>query len=177
MLLELLLEFHAWAAARPTHVSEEAAERLEKEVKALQEMEREQGTSPPSPFPRARSPSPAPSACEAFAGRRSPPSARAAPWSSPGRALTVLCCRKDAAEARRVYRPDQACSRCAHWTCNLTVKTVVRRCLASWSFLARIIWLLVDLYFLPSLCSGASRNHSHNLTKIRSGASRRPTPH
>ncbi|KAI0760207.1 hypothetical protein C8Q74DRAFT_1294662 [Fomes fomentarius] len=42
MLLELILDFHAWSAARPTHESERTADMLEKEVKVLMEAEKEQ---------------------------------------------------------------------------------------------------------------------------------------
>ncbi|RPD75533.1 hypothetical protein L226DRAFT_47340 [Lentinus tigrinus ALCF2SS1-7] len=42
MLLELIIEFHAWSAARPTFESERTADALEKEVKALVEAEKEQ---------------------------------------------------------------------------------------------------------------------------------------
>ncbi|RPD61248.1 hypothetical protein L227DRAFT_610295 [Lentinus tigrinus ALCF2SS1-6] len=45
MLLELIIEFHAWSAARPTFESERTADALEKEVKALVEAEKEQGRS------------------------------------------------------------------------------------------------------------------------------------
>ncbi|PIL23464.1 hypothetical protein GSI_14775 [Ganoderma sinense ZZ0214-1] len=56
MLLELIIDFHAWAAARPAHEGEKMADLLEKEVKTLRDAEKEQGTSPLS------SPSPPPSA-------------------------------------------------------------------------------------------------------------------
>ena len=45
MLLELMLEFHAWSTARPAHESDTAADTLEKEVKVVIELEKEQGTS------------------------------------------------------------------------------------------------------------------------------------
>ena len=35
MLLELMLEFHAWSTARPAHESDTAADTLEKEVKVV----------------------------------------------------------------------------------------------------------------------------------------------
>ncbi|KAI0356100.1 hypothetical protein OH77DRAFT_1424427 [Trametes cingulata] len=42
MLLELILDFHAWSAARPTLESDRTADTLEKEIKALREAEKEQ---------------------------------------------------------------------------------------------------------------------------------------
>ncbi|KAI0366823.1 hypothetical protein BV20DRAFT_971330 [Pilatotrama ljubarskyi] len=42
MLLELILDFHAWSAARPTHESDKTADTLEKEIKSLREAEKEQ---------------------------------------------------------------------------------------------------------------------------------------
>ncbi|PCH35231.1 hypothetical protein WOLCODRAFT_139815 [Wolfiporia cocos MD-104 SS10] len=42
MLLELVLEFHAWSTARPMHESDRTADALEKEVKAVVELEKEQ---------------------------------------------------------------------------------------------------------------------------------------
>ncbi|KAI0631092.1 hypothetical protein C8Q77DRAFT_1074956 [Trametes polyzona] len=53
MLLELILEFHAWSAARPMYESDKTADTLEQEVKALREAEKDQGrsllSSTPSP--------------------------------------------------------------------------------------------------------------------------------
>ncbi|KAI1786730.1 hypothetical protein LXA43DRAFT_1032672 [Ganoderma leucocontextum] len=57
MLLELIIDFHAWSAARPAHEGEKMADLLEKEVKTLRDAEKDQGTSAPPP-----SPSPSPSA-------------------------------------------------------------------------------------------------------------------
>ncbi|KAI0720670.1 hypothetical protein C8T65DRAFT_567094 [Cerioporus squamosus] len=45
MLLELIIDFHAWSAARPLSESDKTADVLEKEVKSLVEAEKEQGTS------------------------------------------------------------------------------------------------------------------------------------
>ncbi|KAH9840550.1 uncharacterized protein C8Q71DRAFT_412560 [Rhodofomes roseus] len=42
MLLELMLEFHAWSTARPAHESDTTADALEKEVKTVIELEKEQ---------------------------------------------------------------------------------------------------------------------------------------
>ncbi|KAI0327225.1 hypothetical protein GY45DRAFT_1284118 [Cubamyces sp. BRFM 1775] len=42
MLLELILDFHAWSAARPAHETDKAADSLEKELKGLQNTEQEQ---------------------------------------------------------------------------------------------------------------------------------------
>ncbi|KAI0656870.1 hypothetical protein C8Q70DRAFT_1006476 [Cubamyces menziesii] len=42
MLLELILDFHAWSAARPAHETDKAADALEKEIKGLQNTEQEQ---------------------------------------------------------------------------------------------------------------------------------------
>ncbi|KAF9816589.1 hypothetical protein IEO21_03990 [Rhodonia placenta] len=49
MLLELMLEFHAWSTARSAHESDKTADALEKEVKAVMELEQEQGMSSSSP--------------------------------------------------------------------------------------------------------------------------------
>ncbi|TCD60224.1 hypothetical protein EIP91_010532 [Steccherinum ochraceum] len=43
MLLELMLDFHAWAAARPSTEAERNAELLEKGINGLLETEKEQG--------------------------------------------------------------------------------------------------------------------------------------
>ena len=45
MLLELMLEVHAWSTARPAHESDATADTLEKEVKVVIGLEKEQGTS------------------------------------------------------------------------------------------------------------------------------------
>ncbi|TBU25632.1 hypothetical protein BD311DRAFT_727575 [Dichomitus squalens] len=45
MLLELIIEFHAWSSARPIHESDKMADVLEKEIKGLRNIESEQGTS------------------------------------------------------------------------------------------------------------------------------------
>lgn len=45
MLLELIIDFHAWSAARPTFASDKTADALEKEIKSLLEIEKEQGRS------------------------------------------------------------------------------------------------------------------------------------
>ncbi|TBU51177.1 hypothetical protein BD310DRAFT_963153 [Dichomitus squalens] len=45
MLLELIIEFHAWSSARPMHESDQMADVLEKEIKGLRNIESEQGTS------------------------------------------------------------------------------------------------------------------------------------
>ncbi|KAI0676474.1 hypothetical protein C8Q78DRAFT_24610 [Trametes maxima] len=42
MLLELVLDFHAWSAARPTFESDKTADALEKEMQAFREAEDEQ---------------------------------------------------------------------------------------------------------------------------------------
>ncbi|OCH86503.1 hypothetical protein OBBRIDRAFT_797125 [Obba rivulosa] len=42
MILELMLEFHAWSTARPSYESDRTADSLEQEVKAVIEMEKEQ---------------------------------------------------------------------------------------------------------------------------------------
>ncbi len=63
MLLELILDFHVWSAARPMQESDKTADTLEKEVQTIREAEKEQGRSRTSP-----------SACTApthrFVGRR-----------------------------------------------------------------------------------------------------------
>ena len=43
MLLELMLEFHAWSTARPTHESDVTAGNLEKDINKIIETENEQG--------------------------------------------------------------------------------------------------------------------------------------
>ncbi|EKM58114.1 uncharacterized protein PHACADRAFT_89911, partial [Phanerochaete carnosa HHB-10118-sp] len=45
MLIELMLEFHAWSTARPVYASETTAEALEKEIHDIIETENEQGRS------------------------------------------------------------------------------------------------------------------------------------
>ncbi|KAK7676160.1 hypothetical protein QCA50_020871 [Cerrena zonata] len=54
MLLELMLDFHAWSSARPLHESDKTADRLEKEINELMETEKDQGmfsaSSPPPSF-------------------------------------------------------------------------------------------------------------------------------
>ncbi|TFK88489.1 hypothetical protein K466DRAFT_585527 [Polyporus arcularius HHB13444] len=42
MLLELVIDFHAWSAARPVFESDKTADVLEKEVKSLVDTEKEQ---------------------------------------------------------------------------------------------------------------------------------------
>lgn len=68
MLLELILDFHAWSAARPTHESERTADMLEKEVKVLMEAEKEQGRCLSAPIPSSSSSS----ASRSVVGRRTP---------------------------------------------------------------------------------------------------------
>ncbi|KAK7676165.1 hypothetical protein QCA50_020876 [Cerrena zonata] len=45
MLLELMLDFHAWSSARPLHESDKTADRLEKEINELIETEKDQDSS------------------------------------------------------------------------------------------------------------------------------------
>lgn len=45
MLIELVLEFHAWSTSRPTQESDATADRLEKEINVVMELEKEQGRS------------------------------------------------------------------------------------------------------------------------------------
>ncbi len=56
MLLELVIDFHAWSAARPVFESDKTADVLEKEVKSLVDTEKEQGMSSSS-MSISRSPS------------------------------------------------------------------------------------------------------------------------
>ena len=51
MLLELMLDFHAWSSARPMHESDKTADALEKEINELMETEKDQGMSTPSQPP------------------------------------------------------------------------------------------------------------------------------
>ncbi|KAH9855322.1 hypothetical protein C2E23DRAFT_874858 [Lenzites betulinus] len=53
MLLELILDFHAWSAARPMYESDKNADTLEKAVRTLRDAEKDQGRSYPSPSSRA----------------------------------------------------------------------------------------------------------------------------
>lgn len=46
MLLNLLLEFHAWSTSRPDHESAVAGDTLFEETQALLSREKEQGMSP-----------------------------------------------------------------------------------------------------------------------------------
>lgn len=53
MLIELMLEFHAWSTARPAHESESTAQALEKEIMEVVAIENEQGrSSVPLPPPQ-----------------------------------------------------------------------------------------------------------------------------
>ncbi|KDQ58435.1 hypothetical protein JAAARDRAFT_128837 [Jaapia argillacea MUCL 33604] len=45
MLLDLMMEFHAWSTARPAQEANQAAETLEREIKAIMDLEKEQGRS------------------------------------------------------------------------------------------------------------------------------------
>lgn len=47
MLLDVILETHAWAAARPKHESHAAVQKFEKKISEVMEVEKEQGMSPP----------------------------------------------------------------------------------------------------------------------------------
>jgi hypothetical protein len=42
-----MIEFHAWAAARPAHEREKTTEGLENEINVTIDMQKEQGTSTP----------------------------------------------------------------------------------------------------------------------------------
>ncbi len=64
MLLDLIIDMHAWAAARPKHESEVAAQRLEQDIKALIEVEEQQGR-----FPSVLPPNRHSRACPCLAGR------------------------------------------------------------------------------------------------------------
>ncbi|KAK0220212.1 hypothetical protein IW262DRAFT_1482755 [Armillaria fumosa] len=46
MLLDVMLETHAWASARPKHESHVAVQKFEKKISQVMEVEKEQGTSP-----------------------------------------------------------------------------------------------------------------------------------
>ncbi|KAF9010174.1 hypothetical protein BDQ17DRAFT_1347688 [Cyathus striatus] len=59
MLLDLILETHAWSAARPKHESQAAVQRFEAKISAVIDVENEQGTFA-SPLPL---PLPAPPSC------------------------------------------------------------------------------------------------------------------
>ena len=48
MVIELMLEFHAWSTSRPMLESDVTADRMEKEVNDIMGIEKEQGRSPPS---------------------------------------------------------------------------------------------------------------------------------
>ncbi|KAF9027725.1 hypothetical protein BDZ89DRAFT_921362, partial [Hymenopellis radicata] len=43
MLLDVMLETHAWAAARPKHESQVAVQKFEKKISEVMEVEKEQG--------------------------------------------------------------------------------------------------------------------------------------
>lgn len=45
MILDLMLNFHAWSTARPTHESDATADKLEKDINSIMETEKEQGRS------------------------------------------------------------------------------------------------------------------------------------
>ncbi|KAI0346508.1 hypothetical protein BDW22DRAFT_1352610 [Trametopsis cervina] len=42
MIIELMLEFHAWSTSRPAHESDKMADTLEKDINAIMEKEQEQ---------------------------------------------------------------------------------------------------------------------------------------
>lgn len=44
-MIDLMLEFHAWSTSRPIQESDRTADKLEKEIKNIQETELEQGRS------------------------------------------------------------------------------------------------------------------------------------
>ncbi|KAK0237980.1 hypothetical protein EDD85DRAFT_952154 [Armillaria nabsnona] len=46
MLLDVVLETHAWASARPKHESQVAVQKFEKKISQVMEVEKEQGASP-----------------------------------------------------------------------------------------------------------------------------------
>ncbi|KAK0480596.1 hypothetical protein IW261DRAFT_1607218 [Armillaria novae-zelandiae] len=46
MLLDVMLETHAWASARPKHESQVAVQKFEKKISQVMEVEKEQGASP-----------------------------------------------------------------------------------------------------------------------------------
>lgn len=48
MMIELMIEFHAWSTSRPVHESDRTADALEKEISGIMETELEQGRSPES---------------------------------------------------------------------------------------------------------------------------------
>lgn len=51
MLIELMIEFHAWSTSRPAQESDTTADKLEKVIKDVMETEKEQGRSSTSPLP------------------------------------------------------------------------------------------------------------------------------
>ncbi len=46
MLLDVVLETHAWASARPKYESQVAVQKFEKKISQVMEVEKEQGASP-----------------------------------------------------------------------------------------------------------------------------------
>ena len=50
LMLDLIMETHAWAAARPKHESANAVGNYEKKIADIMEVEKEQGTSPNASF-------------------------------------------------------------------------------------------------------------------------------
>ncbi|THU87569.1 hypothetical protein K435DRAFT_867181 [Dendrothele bispora CBS 962.96] len=51
MLLDVILETHAWAAARPKYESQMTVQKLEQKMGDIVEVEKEQGTSSPAARP------------------------------------------------------------------------------------------------------------------------------
>jgi len=49
MLLDVILETHAWASARPKHEAEMESQKLEEQISHIIAQEREQGMSSPAP--------------------------------------------------------------------------------------------------------------------------------
>ncbi|KAI0792370.1 hypothetical protein C8Q75DRAFT_752540 [Abortiporus biennis] len=50
MLIDLLLEFHAWSSARPVAENDKTADKLEKDINGLMQTEKEQGMFQPQSF-------------------------------------------------------------------------------------------------------------------------------
>ncbi|KAJ3516758.1 hypothetical protein NLJ89_g919 [Agrocybe chaxingu] len=49
MLLDCMLEFHAWSSARPKHEASLASQSLEEQISQIMETEKQQGMSSPTP--------------------------------------------------------------------------------------------------------------------------------
>ena len=100
MILDLMLDFHAWSTCRPTHESDMTADKLEKDINGIMETEKEQGRSL------------APPAFPSFVGRRT---FYVAPRDvCLRRHANTFLSREDASTPGRIREPSQDGFGCAY---------------------------------------------------------------